>query len=378
MRGSNASAVLQAVLTAGPVARADLARLTGLSPVSVTRQVSSLMGARLLRELPPVGSDLGRPRVPVDLDLEAHSVLGVHIGLLRTSLGLVDIRGHPLTSRDLPHTSREPVAILEQAAIAIPEFLARHARETPPLGIGLAVGGWVDPERGEVIEHDALGWRRVPVRAFLAEWLAHSVWVDSNVRAMALAEVWFGRGSGAESLIHVFVGSVVGAGIVLRRNVHRGAQAAAGALAHLPLSDRSVMCACGRQGCFQALASDVALLERTGAASIGELVEAARAGDSGVDDLLRRRARHIGEAVGILIDLFNPDLVVLGGSGTLTAPEYVPEIRAEAARRAHLGFDPESTIVPTAFGEAELVVAPAALILEALYQRPLELVSPSV
>src|SRR5207249_228669 len=141
--------------------------------------------------------------------------------------------------------------------------------------------------------------------------------------------------------------------------------AAAGALlAHLPLSDLSVTCACGRQGCFQALASDVALLERAGAASIAGLVEAARAGDATADDLLRRRARHVGEAVAILIDLFDPDLVVLGGSGTLTAPEYIADIRAEAAGRAHLGFDPDHKIVPTAFGEAELVVAPAALILE--------------
>jgi predicted NBD/HSP70 family sugar kinase len=373
IRHGNASAVLRAVLSLGPAARSEIAAATGLSQVSVGRQAADLIAAGLLREQAPVpSSDLGRPRVPLEIDLNTHRVAGIHIGLRRTSLGVTDLRGNLLQRIELNHHSTDPAEIVEQAAQAI-ERLQRR-----PLGLGVAVGGWVRSETGTVVENDALGWRDVPLGTALRQRLQIPTWVESNVRAMALAESWLGGGEAAASLAYVFVGNVIGAGLVIGRALHRGPQGAAGALAHIPLSDRSVTCQCGREGCFQALASDSALVARaedqklsTGG-DLSHLIALARAGNQAADALLRTRARHIGEGIALLVDLLDPELVVLSGSGTLDAPEYLDEIRREAAARAHTDFDPSNLIVPTRFGADAVVVGPCGLVLDAIYQRPIE------
>ncbi|MBJ7603387.1 MAG: ROK family protein [Candidatus Dormibacteraeota bacterium] len=376
IRQGNASAVLRAVLAHGSAARSEIAAATGLSAVSVGRQVTDLIGAGVLRELSPVGAELGRPRVPLEIDLHGHRVAGIHIGLHRSSLGVTDLRGNLLRRIELTHDSTEPRPILEQAAQAVETLPER------PIGLGIAVGGWVQPIDGTVVENDALGWRNVEVGTLLRERTGVPVWVESNVRAMALAESWLGGGSQAASLAYLFVGNVIGAGIVIRRALHRGPQGAAGAIAHVPLSDRGVTCQCGREGCFQALASDAAVLARAdelgldGTRDLAGLIAIARGGNTQAQGLLRRRARHVGEGVALLIDLLNPELVVLAGSGALDAPEYLKDLRQEASAKAHTDFEAERLIVPSSFGADAIVVGPCGLVLDAVYQRPTELIHP--
>ena len=375
IRHGNASAVLRAVLSLGSAARSEIATATGLSPVSVGRQVTDLIEVGLLRQQPPVGSELGRPRRPIEIDLHGHRVAGIHIGLRRTSIGVTDLRGNLLNRLELTHDTTDPAVILEQAAVAIEKLPER------PIGVGVAVGGWVQPVDGTVVENDALGWRNVAAGPILNQRLQVPVWVESNVRAMALAESWLGGGSEAASLAYVFVGNVIGAGIVIGRALHRGPQGAAGALAHIPLSDRGVRCQCGRDGCFQALASDTAVLTLAAAlklptgGELSRLITLAREGNVEADRLLRTRARQVGEGVALLVDLLNPDLVVMAGSGALDAPEYLPVIRAEAAARAHTDFDPDRLIVGSSFGADAIVVGPCGLVLDAVYQSPIEVVA---
>ena len=378
MRRRNVSAVLRAVLAHGPVARSEISRLTGLSAGTVTKLTTPLLGAGLLHEQPPAGHarDTGRPRVPVELDLRDRAVVGLHLGLLRTTVGLVDLRAGVFAQRVVAHSVTEPEPLLREARDAVEDLARVDGAGRSVLGVGASVGGWVDHAAGTIVEHPSLGWRDVPARAEL-EALGRPLRLDNSVRAHALAETWFGTATGKRSVAYLFVGNIVGAALVIDRAIHHGPRSAAGHLTHFPVEGvRGPRCACGRHNCLQAVASDVGMLtlgRETGVVAEGETLESviarARDRDRPAARLLRDRARRVGQAVAVLLDLVNPDLVVLAG-GLVDAPEYLDDVRAEAARRTHVEVDLDRRVVTTALGEHALVASSAALVLDAYYDDP--------
>ncbi|MFE9428000.1 ROK family protein [Kitasatospora sp. NPDC006697] len=394
MRQGNASAVLRAVLAYGPVSRAEIARHTGLSAPSVTKLTSSLIEAGLLGELAPVEPTQGRPRVPLRVDPERTVALGVHIGLLRTTFGLVGLDGRILAEREVAHPADPalltPSRIADQAAGAVARFLDERLGDRRLVGTGVSIGGWVDGARGLVVEHGPLGWRNVPLLAELADRLPGPLVLEQTVRAIARAELWFGAGREVDDFALVFIGNVLGAAIVVDRTVHRGPGAAAGAIEHLlATDDPEVRCPVCGVGCLGASAGDIALVADAHAAGLLDpdapqgpggsldlerLVATARpagsgSGDERAQELLRRRARRAGRAIATLVDLLNPSRVVLAG-GILVAEEYLDDLRAEVAARSHRGAAVADDIVPAVFGARTLVRSSAVPVLERVITEP--------
>jgi predicted NBD/HSP70 family sugar kinase len=377
-RSRNTSAVLRAVLARGPIPRSHIARLTGLSQASVTRLTTDLLARRFLAEVPSTApSEVGRPLVPIDFDARSWVALGMHVGRDRTTIAVGDLRGALSAREELVHAARDPGTVVRQAVAGLRRLAARYAGGAQVLGVGVSVGGWVDPDRGIVIENDALGWRDVALRSRLERSLQLPVMIESNVRAMALTELWFGVARQARSLVYVFIGNVVGAAIVIGGTIHRGPLSAAGGIAHMALTGSTVGCPCGRTGCFQAVTTDMHLVERAVARgviaqpAIEALIAAARDGNRRARALLEARARSIGEGLAVIAGLVNPDLVVLAGSGATAAPEYFPAIRDEVRRRSLLTIDVERTILPSGLGDDVLASSSIAPVLDAFYRQRL-------
>jgi len=228
-----AATVLRSVLEHGPVARSTIARLTGLSAATVTKQYAELAERGLVREvdtrIPRV--TLGRPHVPVDIDVDRHVVCGAHIAYGHTTLALVDLRGRVIAEEREPHDRPTPEAALGRIAERVPAFLERHDRV--PLG---------SVSNGMIVEHSQLGWTNVLAKEFLTNALDTGVQVESHSRALARAEQLFGNDTRARtSVVHLFVGNVVDAAIATAGAVHSGPGGAAGEIAHLPLAGASIL-----------------------------------------------------------------------------------------------------------------------------------------
>jgi predicted NBD/HSP70 family sugar kinase len=386
-REANASVVLRSILDDGPVARSTIARRTGLSAAAVGRRCADLAALGLVRELPvraPRGA-VGRPHVPVDIDASRHLVCGVHVALPHTTVALLDLRGRVLAEDSLPHGDACPREILERAADRMRELLALHGAGRAPLGIGLATGGWVDPATGVIVWHNQLGWRDVPAGELLGRRSGLPVAVENHARALARAEQLFGDvpGRARQSLVQLFVGNMVDAAFATSGTVHHGPRSGAGDVAHLPVGDLDVRCPCGRIGCFQASVSDLTMGERAAAAgvvprpSFDGLVAAARNGHPGAVELFRLRARLVGRAAAILLDVINPEVLVVAEGGLILLPELarqlLADLHAEISARSHVCVSPERTVVPSSFTPSILAVAAGAVVLDALYARPLEL-----
>ncbi|MFD8567841.1 ROK family protein [Streptomyces sp. NPDC059639] len=380
-RDANAASVLRTVLDHGPVARGDVARLSGLSPAAVSRQCTDLIRRGLLRDLPEPAAPgaVGRPRIPVDLhtgEVGGPLAAGLHIGVPASTFGLVDLRGRIVARRTFWHEGTRADALVRQVGAALREFLAERPAGRPLLGVGAMLGGWVEPGEGVVVRHDALALRHRPLAAQLSRALDLPVRLDNHARAVAQSEILFGRPAARRSLVHLFVGNVVDAALGIAGVVHRGPRAGAGDVAHLPVPDSTAPCACGRTGCLEATASDSVLAAtavRRGIIPEPQtmlLIDAAAAGDPRADRLLRDRARAVGRAAALLLDVLNPDLVVITEQSSLLHADYLTEIRGAAVDHSHVCDDPERLVSPHA-GPGVLPVAAGTVLLNPLFRNPL-------
>ena len=376
---TNDSAVLQAVLDHGPVARSTVARLVGLSPAAVSRLSADLIVAGLLHEsVQETGAkSVGRPHVPLQIDISRRVALGLHIAFRHTVLAVLDLRGHVIASELIPHQGTDPRQLMSRLAARIPGFVAKHAAGRIPVGLGIATGGWVDRADGVIIEHAMLGWRDVPVRQAFAEATGLPVRVDNHARALARAEQLFGDPRARTSMVHLFVGNMIDVAFVTSGRIHHGPQSAAGATAHLPLEGRSERCPCGRRGCLQAVVSSHELGVRAAREgvipepSFERLLSAARVGDRRAAGLFHERARLLGGVAALLLDLLNPELLVVTEQGVRHVPGCLEILRAEVSERSRLCADPGRSIVAASFGDDVLPVAAGTVILDALYASPL-------
>ncbi|MDX2545454.1 ROK family transcriptional regulator [Streptomyces sp. WI04-05B] len=371
-RRTSASVVLRSVLEHGPVARSTIARLTGLSPASVTDYCARFTELGLIREeaAPRRSNGVGRPHVPVVLDASRFVVAGVHVAVPYTTVALLDLRGRVVARRELKHEHTDPGWVLARAADGL-RALLDDLPGCRALGVGVAVGGWVDRESGTVVEHPMLGWRDVAVRELLGARTGLPVHVDGHARALVNAERLFGPARGSGSVLHLFVGNMVDAAFATNDEVHHGPRSRAGDIAHLPVPGGTEACECGRTGCLQAELSERTLCRRGWEAGIGNgtnpmhVVAAAAEGDPVAVRLLVRRAGAVGRAARLLLDVLNPEAVVVTEVGIIHREDCL------AALREGVGSDRAASVVPTSFPDSVLAVAGGSVALDVLYRDPL-------
>lgn len=372
---SSAAAVLKAALDHGPVARSSVARLAGLSPAAVSRLAAGLTRAGLVKEVPGERQGVGRPHVPIDIDTGRLVAVGVHIAARHATLSLLDLRGQVIARERIDHADTRPDRLLGRLGRRVPGFVSEHAGGRLPLGLGVATGGWVDSAGGRVVEHPALGWRGVAVSEIMAAATGLQVSVDNHSRALARAERAFGDVRARTSVVHLLVGNVVDAAFATGDTVHTGPRSAAGAIAHLPVPGRSEPCPCGGRGCLEAVVSSQALARRAARAGIGGgfagLLDAARAGNDRALGLFRDRARLVGAAAAMLLDVLNPELLVVAEAGAVELPDCLEVLRAEVRTRSGLAEGSGVSVVATSFARDALPVAGATVILDEVYANPL-------
>ena len=266
---------------------------------------------------------------------------------------------------------------MSAAGRSLSALYAAYGGEGRALGIGVATGGWVDPESGVVMDHPRLGWSLVPLRERLAECTGLPVHVDGHSRALLHGEVLFGRASRVGSVLHVFVGNVVDAAFATRGEAHYGSRAQAGAIAHLPVEGSREPCSCGRTGCLEAAVSEHTLARRAhsqgviGAADFRLLLDAARGGNEAAVLLFMERARLVGRAVALLMDVFGPEMVIVMEPTLPYVPSALAALRAAVKENVRTVCDVDNMLIPTSFPGSVLETAGGAVFLDALYRNPL-------
>jgi glucokinase len=310
--------------------------------------------------------------------------VGVDVGGTSVRAGVVDAEGNVHDTARTP-TPRGEAALEAALAAVVRELAARH----PVRAVGLALAGFITPDRRSVRFAPHLAWRDAPVADRMAERIGLPVVVEHDANAAALAERHFGAASGASAVVFVALGTGIGSALLLDGRLYRGAFGVAPELGHLRVVPDGRPCPCGKNGCWERYCSGTALattavemlardpahspvLRRLVAGDPGRVTgqrvaAAARDGDPVACAAMEDLARWLGEGLALIADVFDPELVVIGGGVSVSAPLFLDEAREHyAAAVTGAGRRPLARIRTAQLGEAAAVVGAAQLAREQL------------
>jgi predicted NBD/HSP70 family sugar kinase len=380
VREYNLGLVLRQVADFGPRSRTTLALETGLNKSTVSSLVADLIEAGLLRECPEEErpGTVGRPPQSVELDPEGPFVLGLEVNVDYLAAWATDLAGSVRHRAFVANDNRAAPAedVLGQLA-----RLAEQALEQPfaagrqPMLATVAVPGLVDPH-GELAVAPNLGWVDVPVARLLNEALEdppYEVRVENEANLGAVAELVEGAGRGLRDFVYVSGEIGIGAGVVLRGELFRGASGFAGEFGHLTIDPFGPPCGCGGRGCLERLAGQDALLRLAGWDGRmrcegarpewpgAMLAQSARDGHPRTLGALSQVGHTLGIAIASLANLLDPEAVLLGGYfAPLTEWLRVP-IEGELETRALAGRRMRCRVLPARLGGEAAVRGAVAL-----------------
>jgi N-acetylglucosamine repressor len=361
-RAHNVALVLRTLYDHGPISRAEVARMSGLTRTTVGDVMSELVADGLARDIGRGPSTGGKAPTLVELVDGARHVIGVDLGEFAFRAAVVDLRGRELQTVERSVGGLNGDEALE-VVYGLLDELVDGGRGTL-LGIGVGTPGIVDAATGTIRWAVNLDWRDLPLGELLTERYGVRVEVANDSRVAALAILLFGeRESGsvgsspAMNLVAIKVGRGIGAGIVLGGELFHGDGAGAGEIGHTVVEDDGAQCRCGRFGCLETVASSRAILDRAteaargepsselgrrlaaaeldgGSLSLDDVRLALAAGDDGAEAVVAAAGRYLGRAIAGLIGVLDVERIYLHGSVTALGEPWLGAVRDEAGRRS--------------------------------------------
>ncbi len=314
-------------------------------------------------------------------------IIGVDLGGTSIQVGVVPVGGGTvLGMRSMPTDAHVGAKFVVDRMVSMIEGVRREAvregglKDEDFLGVGLGSPGPLDRDTGTVIETPNLGWRNFPLRDLIERATGLEAELDNDANCAALGEWWRGAGRGVDIMLGVTMGTGIGGGMVLNGEVYHGASDVAAEFGHMTIASTGRRCPCGNDGCLEAYASGPAIAARAvegleaGAPSIiPELVDgdlrnvtaetvsdAIVAGDLYAADVMRETASFLGTGLANLINILNPEMIVLSGGVTNSGKHLFDPLRREVRRRAFRPASEACRIVSSELGGMAGVIGAAA------------------
>jgi len=324
------------------VSRAVLAHELNVAPSYVSLMVRELLASGVICEGGVAPSSGGRPGKLLQVNPELAHLIGVDIGTINCRTVVTDFLGNVLAFRQFrSEAGQGPEYLLD----LIHREIQGYQRDFPRVqAIGVAQSGVIDRNTGTVLFWPKLkGWQDVPVKTILEKEHNLPVVVEDSARAMGVAEQVFGQGRGLTNFVHVMVGTGIGASVFVNGSLYLGSSGLAGELGHTTIEENGDLCSCGNRGCLEVYSSGWAIINRVRTAladgvtstlsrelethpeglSVEMIVEAARAGDRLSETVLSEAGTHLGTALAGIVNLLNPEKVILGGAVPRAAGEML-------------------------------------------------------
>ncbi|WP_046472439.1 ROK family transcriptional regulator [Allosalinactinospora lopnorensis] len=390
IRANNLGVVLRTVRRLAPCSRAEVAAAAGLTKSTVSSLVAELIEYGLLRESGATSvRKVGRPGLMLEVDESSVAAIGLEVNVDYLTVVALDLTGGELFSRHIDFDARSagPAAsVCRMAGLIADSLVDPLLSQRRILGVGIAVPGLIDTATGTVRNAPNLGWRDFP----LGESLAASptapmlrgipVLADNDVSLGVLAEHRHGHLAGTPDLVYITGEVGIGAGLLADGVLLRGAGGYSGEIGHISLLPGGPACVCGRHGCLEALAGIEAILRRavpdlvtdgplSGAAlaqAVQATVQRAESGEDGVCDVLREAGTWLGRGAAILVNLLDPQAVILGGYFVPLAPWILPAGESELRTRMIAPAGEDDRLQPSVLGLSAAARGGAAALIQAL------------
>ena len=365
-RDMNRDVVLELIRTKQPISRADLSRLSGLRPSTISAIVGQLLDEKWISEGPAVR--LPRGRRPTLLSLNAESVILVSdIRPNQIIIAVVDLNGRFLSRETLPLV-KDPVQGVENIITAMQRMIANYPDRSFE-GIGISLPGRVDPTTQRLILAPNLLWSHYDIKRAIERKIPLQIEMDNAANACLLSELWFGHMGGIREAVLVTISEGVGAAILANGQLVTGKSGLAGEFGHVPIDPQGPRCGCGRRGCWEMFASSRATInfyvESAPTAprpTIMELLNLAEDGDKKAIKALNRQAVYLGQGLSIITSVLSPEVILLTGGLTTSWKRFGPVVEKELAKDLLAGTAPRISVMTDV--ESDRLRGAAALVLQ--------------
>jgi predicted NBD/HSP70 family sugar kinase len=377
-REINRDIVLHAIHRHQPVSRADLARLTGLQPSTVSVIIGLLIDEGWV--LPGTLGRLPRGRRPTFVTLnDKYVTLAIDLRPGNASLAVIDINGKFLSRETIPLAVQKSSKTELKQAIAKIAKSARTMQETFNdrrfAGVGVSVSGRVDQKTHQVLFSPNVPWMQVDLYEELQRVLEAPVELENAVNACLVAERWFGNYGEASNMIVVGVSDGIGTGLMVDGRLARGKDDMAGEFGHMPIEASGPVCGCGNVGCWETFASNRAGLRyyhefvpESTVSTFKELLDLAVDGDIQALRSIDKMMMYLSRGLTILVAGLSPEVVIVVGDCTVLWPRISPILESQLIAKSFRPQPPK--IVPAMDGDAARLRGAAALVLrKVLFKR---------
>lgn len=389
MKSLNRTLILNIIRKDGPISRAEIAKQAKLTPPTVTNVVHELLQTQLVKEREMGASTGGRKPILLTINSESFYVIGVDVGIRHLRVVTADL--HATITNEIEAPIPEGVGKKELLQLLVEQVhrIIQHA-DLPKkkiIGIGIGMHGVVDAKEGIALYAPNFDLQDIPIKSVLEKEFQIPVKVENDAKALALGEKWFGYGINTQNMVCLNVGNGIGAGIIIDDKLFNGMNGIAGEIGHTAIDLNGPKCSCGNYGCLQALAAGDAIRKRALAeikrgrkSKIVEVVDgdlskidgkivhqAATLGDDLAKEVLKQSGQYLGVGIANLINLMNPDLVVISG-GVSKAGEFILDPIKRLVEERVLNMEAKGTdIFLSKLGDRGTVIGALTLVLEELF-----------
>jgi len=396
VRKVNLSVVLRHIHIALPVSRAQIATATGLNKSTVSSLVDDLLKRGLILESGTNSVGTGRPATLLKINPNAGNIIGVQFGVDFVEVILTDFVGKIQVQKRIETSPTElQDHVVRQALSLVSEAIDTcKNNQKKMLGIGISAPGIVDIDQGVLMYAPNLQWRNIPLKKIFSEYTGLKTFVDNDANAAAIAEYLFGATRLIKDFIFVFAGVGIGGGLFLNGNLLRGKNGYAGEIGHSPIiaDYPPLKCHCGNCGCLETYANQNSILyrvqtrldkkqnsilpelisEKNAMLSISMVKQAADLNDKVAITSLAEAGAALGQGFACIINIFNPEKIVLGGPLASVGDYLLPSIKEKMTQYSLNEFGSEVQVLLSSFGTNASLIGGIAIVVDDILSNPLQ------
>ncbi len=381
MKRMNTALILNLIRERGTISRIDLAKETGLTAATVTNLTAELIDNKLVEEFNTGVSTGGRKPILLKINSSEFCIASASISSSKIEFAVSDFCAKIIFYRHIEiNKDATPEYCVDFIIDSLNKFTSDN--QTRIIGIGIGIHGIVDSAEGISVYAPNLKWRDVNIKNLIKEHTDIPVFVDNDVRLMALAEMWFGKSRNADSFVLLYVGAGVGSAIVINKTLLRGATDAAGEIGHTVIDIDGPLCDCGKRGCLQAFINEAAMLsylrdnlEKSetlkGDSSCDDIVDAyLNHSDSAATEVLNKEIKYLSLGISNIINVFNPQLVVISSNIKDFDIAVAGRLSGEVDKLSMANGASVCSIAYSNLGTRAVLNGATAMILNYVYENP--------
>lgn len=386
MRSTNTLTVIECINNYGPITKKEIQKLTNLSWGSISSKISELLRKKVITEFKSTSNHVGRIPLAYKINNIENMIIGIDFDKEGLRAVLTDLKSEVIkkveSKIDFDDTDKT-LAHIKQLINTL--IQASGVKKSNILGIGIAIQGTVDVEKGMSVYSPYIkDWKNIPVKNILETEFSIPVCIEHDPNCMALAEKWFGNAGSYSNFLFLRLTMGIGLSIFINNEIYRGADGSAGEFGHMIMNPAGPKCSCGNYGCLETYVSKksiilrategvkqgmCSLLKKNGNPDhqfgIKEVAAAARMGDQYLIGLFNDYGTYLGIGISNLINIFNPEAIIIGGELSTYSDLYIDRIMEKAEQNVWKGS--RINVITSKFGDDSAALGASAIILNKFF-----------